>query len=374
MVRRGLSLNALHEPIVVDEADVPAAPRRTRGQLWMTCLFWGSSGAALGLADVLKAGGHVPSIIAVRVGLTAFGILLCFLIHLMLHHLAPRPFRIRVIALVVVAPIAAEMFAWANYGALQVAQDRPIIVPGLGPGQVIAAILPWTWLFLAWAGFYFALEYAAEADRRGRHAARLRALAQDAKLRALAYQISPHFLFNSLNAVSALVLDGRVEDAERTITRLSRFLRRTLAVDPGADITLGEEISIQQEYLAIEQQRFPDLGVQFDIPAELTSALVPALILQPLVENAVKHGVARALPPTAIRIGAKATEGMLEVSVHNEGAPASTPRPLPAGAGMGLANVRQRLAQRYGEAAALRTMAGRGGSSFDAIVILPRGA
>ena len=118
--------------------------------------------------------------------------------------------------------------------------------------------------------------------------------AQEAQLRALRYQINPHFLFNTLNSLSSLVLTKRTETAEQMLMNLSTFFRATLSADPTADVPLEEEIKLQRLYLDIEQIRFPDrLTVEIDVPDELLDARVPVLILQPVIENAVKYGVAR---------------------------------------------------------------------------------
>lgn len=364
-------MNNRAAPIIIDELPLPAASPPIRGVLWMSAVFWISNFAVLAIGDVSLAPDRLPEIIGMRVALTALGMAFCFLIHLLLQRLHRRSFRRRVIALVVVAPPCAELFAWASYFGMKVAFGVPVRVPAVNLAGAIGAIMQFTWLFLAWAGFYFALYYAAEAKAEERRAAQLRVLAQQAQLQALAYQVNPHFLFNSLNAVSALMLDGRIADAEQIVTRLSRFLRHTLALDPAAEITLGEEVAIQREYLAIEQQRFPDLATDFDIPDALTGARLPALLLQPLVENAVKHGVARSAPPTRIRIAATATaDDMLQVAVENSGGARTPGIEEPAGAGVGLANVRDRLAQRFSERGRL-IAAPLGDGTFRAVIALP---
>ncbi|WP_343517730.1 histidine kinase [Sphingomonas sp.] len=336
----------------------------------MSAVFWISSFAALALGDVSRAPDRVLAIVGMRTALTALGMGFCLLIHLLLRRLHHRSFRYRVIALVLVAPLCAELFAWANYFGMKVAFGVPVHVPAVDLSSVISAVMQFTWLFLAWAGFYFALYYSAEAEAKERRAGELRALAQQAQLQALAYQINPHFLFNSLNAVSALMLDGRIADAEQIVTRLGRFLRHTLALDPASAITLGQEVAIQREYLAIEQQRFPDLAAEFHIPDALANARLPALSLQPLVENAVKHGVARSAPPTWIRIAASVGGEQLEVAVENGGGAQAQGMAEPEGGGVGLANVRERLARHFGERGRLAVGSLEDGS-FRAVISLP---
>ncbi|MCW4463532.1 histidine kinase [Sphingomonas sp. BT-65] len=356
-------------PVIIDELPAAASPP-IRGLVAMSAVFWISSFAVLAVGDMSRAPDRALAIVGMRIALTALGMGFCLLIHLLLRRLHHRGFRDRVIALVIVAPVCAELFAWANYFGMEVAFGVPVHVPAVNLASAIGSVMQFTWLFLAWAGFYFALYYSAESEAKERRAGQLRVLAQQAQLQALAYQINPHFLFNSLNAVSALMLDGRIADAEQIVTRLARFLRHTLALDPTSDITLGQEVAIQREYLAIEQQRFPDLAAEFQIPEALVNARLPALSLQPLVENAVKHGVARSAPPTWIRIAASADEEQLEVTVENGGGGQSRGMAEPDGAGVGLANVRDRLARLFGERG--RLAAGRlDDGTFRAVVSLP---
>lgn len=357
-------------PVIIDELPDAAAAAPIRGLVAMSAVFWISSFALLAVGDMSRAPDRALAIVGMRIALTALGMAFCLLIHLLLRRLRHRSFRDRVIALAMVAPICAELFAWASYFGMKLAFGAPLHLPAVDLATAIGTVMQFTWLFLAWAGFYFALYYSAEAEAKERRAGQLRVLAQQAQLQALAYQINPHFLFNSLNAVSALMLDGRIADAEQVVTRLARFLRHTLALDPTSHITLGQEIAIQREYLAIEQQRFPDLATEFQIPDALVNARLPALSLQPLVENAVKHGVARAAPPTWIRIAASADDEQLEVAVENGGGAQSTDAVGPDTGGVGLANVRDRLARHFGERG--RLAAGQvDDGTFRAVVSLP---
>ncbi|MEA3064379.1 MAG: two-component system, LytTR family, sensor kinase, partial [Sphingomonadales bacterium] len=187
------------------------------------------------------------------------------------------------------------------------------------------------------------------AERRAAGAERE---AQDAQLRALRYQVNPHFLFNTLNSLSSLVMARREEEAEAMIVNLSTFFRSSLTLDPSEDIPLSQEIEFQQLYLDIEKSRFPRrLDVRIDVPPALGSARVPPLILQPLVENAIKHGVARTAEPVSLTIAAREGDGQLILVVENDRGP-SVPVPSEEGTGVGLANVCERLAARFGGEAA----------------------
>ena len=229
-------------------------------------------------------------------------------------------------------------------------------------------------LLLAWAGLYFALGYAEHARVAERRAGEHRRAAKAAELRSLRYQVNPHFLFNTLNSLSALVLTGKVDAAEKMIHTISTFYRRSLAGDPTVDIPLDEEIRSQRLYLEIEGVRFPDrLRLACDIPEALEHACVPGMILQPLVENSVKYGVAPVSRPVTITLAAREEHGRLVLTVADDGpgAPlADTPNtPGGAGCGIGLQNVRDRLAARFGSDASV--VSGSTGEGYATIIRLP---
>jgi two-component system, LytTR family, sensor kinase len=214
----------------------------------------------------------------------------------------------------------------------------------------------WLFFFAAWSAFYLAaVSQARELDLQ-RRAATAEAAAQNAHVRALRYQVNPHFLFNTLNSLSSLVMTGRPQEAETMILRLSNFFRTSLSLDPQADVTLAEEIDLQQVYLEIEKVRFPRrLKVVIDIPPELLGVRLPALILQPIVENAIKYGVSASRERVLLTITARSLPGdRIEIAVVNScGAPPrkARDRAAPGGTGLGLANVRDRLQARFGGAA-----------------------
>jgi two-component sensor histidine kinase len=175
-----------------------------------------------------------------------------------------------------------------------------------------------------------------------------------ARLEALRMQINPHFLFNTLNTVSALVHE-QPEAAERMIARLSDLLRRTLDHSDTQEVSLREEISFLQGYLEIEQMRFPDrLTVAFDIEPKTQDMLVPHLILQPLVENALRHGILPREEPGRVEVRARVTAGdTLELKVRDNGNGLPAPSIAPEREGIGLKNIRSRLTHLYGTAQSL---------------------
>lgn len=206
-------------------------------------------------------------------------------------------------------------------------------------------------MMLAWCALYLALLTGEKARAAERREGEFRRAAKAAELRSLRYQVNPHFLFNTLNSLSALVLTGRTEAAERMIQTISTFYRRSLADDPTSDVPLSEEFALQRLYLEIEGVRFPErLASRFELPDELADLLVPGMILQPLVENSVKHAVSASADKVTITIAAREEYGRLVLSVSDDGKAGQSTDRRP-GFGIGLANVRQRLEARFGNEA-----------------------
>jgi hypothetical protein len=224
----------------------------------------------------------------------------------------------------------------------------------------------WLFFFLAWSAFYVATQAQAAAMGAQRRLADAESAAQAAQVRALRYQVNPHFLFNTLNSLSSLVMTGRTDRAETMLLALSTFFRSSLSLDPTADVSLAEEIDLQRLYLDIEKARFPDrLHVEIDVPLELEAARLPALILQPIVENAIKYGVSNSRKAVVLRIEARPIENhrmVLEISNRlKNGGKDQLPAATHEGTGVGLANVCQRLEARFGGRASCRYGAIPGG-------------
>jgi LytS/YehU family sensor histidine kinase len=217
----------------------------------------------------------------------------------------------------------------------------------------------WLFFFLAWSAFYIATQAQAQALGAQRRAADAENAAQAAQVRALRYQVNPHFLFNTLNSLSSLVMTGRSDRAETMLLALSTFFRTSLSLDPGADVSLAEEIDLQRLYLDIEMARFPDrLTVEIDVPVDLEQARLPALLLQPLVENAIKYGVSKSRKAVVVRIAARRlADNRMAVEISNRlkhGGKDELPAATHEGTGLGLANVSQRLQARWGSRASCR--------------------
>lgn len=221
---------------------------------------------------------------------------------------------------------------------------------GYGLHMLLWESLYWLVPYALWLSLVLVLESGRKARRREANLSAALIAAKEAELRALHYQVNPHFLYNALNAIATLILDGRNAQAERMVLRLSNFFRASLVRDPLAEVKLADEVAQQQLYLELEELRFPDcLRVAVDIPAELAGAEVPSLILQPLVENAVKHGVHAPGRETCIEISARAEAQTLVVQVADNGPGGGGA----GGTGVGIANVRRRLQARFGAAARL---------------------
>lgn len=202
-------------------------------------------------------------------------------------------------------------------------------------------------LLLAWAATYFALLAGVQARASQWREEQFRSAAKAAELRSLRYQVNPHFLFNTLNSLSALVMTGKGERAEMMIQTISRFYRHSLANEPTSDVALKDEFDLQQLYLDIEAVRFPTrLVTVFDLPRDLEEARVPGMILQPLVENSVKYAVSPVSRPVTITIAAREEFDRLVITVSDDGP--GVPQGANHGFGIGLANVRDRLEARFG--------------------------
>ncbi|MEO0058220.1 MAG: hypothetical protein RIT17_1696 [Pseudomonadota bacterium] len=202
-------------------------------------------------------------------------------------------------------------------------------------------------LLLAWASTYYALLAGVQARSAERREQQFRSAAKAAELRSLRYQVNPHFLFNTLNSLSALVMTGKADRAERMIQTISRFYRHSLATEPTADVSLRDEFDLQKLYLDIEAVRFPErLVTLFDLPEDLEEARVPGMILQPLVENSVKYAISAVARPVTITLAAREEFDRLVITVSDDGP--GVPQGAHHGFGIGLANVRDRLEARFG--------------------------
>ncbi|MFZ0501577.1 MAG: histidine kinase [Steroidobacteraceae bacterium] len=208
-----------------------------------------------------------------------------------------------------------------------------------------------TYLLLCWSALYFGIKYYESKQQQQEAVLKAVTLAQEAQLKMLRYQLNPHFLFNTLNAISTLILDNQNRTANRAVMRLSEFLRYTLDQDPMKRVTLRQEIEALDLYLGTERLRFGDrLRLEYAIEGTALDALVPSLLLQPLVENALKYAVSPRELGGMVRIEGRTRGSMLEVSVIDDGPGlGDASRPAERRGGVGLNNTRERLAVLYGD-------------------------
>jgi len=266
--------------------------------------------------------------------------------------------------------------AWAALGTLL----RLGIFPpdaGATAGKVWLGFVSWVFTTLPFGvGVYFALVgiqhsffYFAQARERETQAARLAAQLSEARLGALRMQLNPHFLFNSLNAILVLVRDHNTAAASRMLELLSDVLRQVLRSDQTHETPLSRELEFLERYLAIEQVRFSDrLRPRFQIDPAVARAAVPRFLLQPLVENALRHGIARRADAGLVQVSAFREGDQLVLTVRDDGP--GLPVAPQAASGVGLSNTRARLAALYGAGATLQVAAAEGGGVI-ATVRLP---
>ena len=214
----------------------------------------------------------------------------------------------------------------------------------------------------AWSALYYAINFFLQVEEQSDRLERLEAQATSAQLAMLRYQLNPHFLFNTLNSISTLVLLKQSDTANAMLTRLSSFLRHTLVTQPGGKVSVAQEVETLKLYLDIERMRFEErLQTHFRVETDAAKAQIPAMLLQPLVENAIKYGVSPQEEGAEIAVVAQVVGPRLRVTVSDtgpgiaaSGAETSLPAVRPTHArrnstGVGLANIRDRLAQAYGD-------------------------
>jgi anti-sigma regulatory factor (Ser/Thr protein kinase) len=218
-------------------------------------------------------------------------------------------------------------------------------VSQLRVADILFTRLPLEWILYGLVlGAAVAYDYYERYRERALQTAQLEAALADARLHALELQIQPHFLFNTMNAISSLVRNRRNEEAVQMMTGLSELLRYTLDHAGRQEIALEEEMAVLRRYLEIQQARFPDrMSFEIDLAPGARRAAVPVLLLQPLAENAVSHGIAASASPGSVEVRAFRDGGLLTIEVFNSGALRA-----PAGDGIGVRNTRERLQHLYG--------------------------
>lgn len=207
------------------------------------------------------------------------------------------------------------------------------------------------YIILSWSGLYFGIKYYQMLQSERQKSLMASSMAHQAQLKMLRYQLNPHFLFNSLNAISTLIMVKENDVANRMVNKLSHFLRFSLDNDPIKKITLEKEVEAMLLYLEIEKVRFDErLDFQLQVSDEAKQALVPSLIFQPLIENAIKYAIAKSEEVGVLQLSADVSEGQLHVQLCDNGPETpSDPQQLLKDSGVGLSNTRERLKTLYGK-------------------------
>jgi signal transduction histidine kinase len=265
--------------------------------------------------------------------------------------------------------------AAASFSAIETWSHATFIKPGMRPQGIefLSAIAFTVALLIAWSALYYAINYYLLLEERHDRMVSLESQASSAQLAMLRYQLNPHFLFNTLNSISTLVLLKQTEPANAMLSRLSSFLRYTLVNEPTAQVTVAQEVETLKLYLEIEKMRFEDrLRPKFYIEAAAAGARLPSLLLQPLVENAIKYAVTPQEEGADISVEARRSGERVIITVQDTGPGADAGYTVRAeqSTGVGLANIRDRLAQAYGADHRFETQTNVQGG-FNVIIEIP---
>ena len=253
-----------------------------------------------------------------------------------------------------VATVTIVIVAAAGFSAIETWSISTFVQPGTRPEGIrfLGAILLTVSLLVAWSALYYSINFFLLLEEQSDRLLRLESQASNAQLAMLRYQLNPHFLFNTLNSISTLVLLKQTERANAMLSRLSSFLRYTLVNESTGLVTMSQEIETQKLYLVIEKMRFEErLRPHFHIDPSCSQVLLPSLLLQPLIENAIKYAVTPQEEGADISIEVKRQVDRVLITVSDTGPGADSQYQSRAAqsTGVGLANIRDRLAQAYGD-------------------------
>ncbi|HZU63115.1 MAG TPA: histidine kinase [Novosphingobium sp.] len=324
--------------------------------------FWrlqvlGWSGAMLLRALSSLANGQPPAFLVLVLIATINGFSISLILAVVYHQLIGKRPLLTWGATAVILPLAVGLCAFMD--GWVIALYRPDSAASFAQLVVGVFYLDAT-LLGAWSALYYAINFFLRVEEQADQLIRLESQATSAQLAMLRYQLNPHFLFNTLNSISTLVLLKQTEAANAMLTRLSSFLRYTLVNEPAARVTVAQEVETLELYLGIELMRFEErLRTTFRIDPACEEALLPNLLLQPLVENAIKYAVSPQETGAEITIAASQIGQKLHITVSDTGPGLQGPHSEnrlsgmsfdggePVSTGVGLANIRDRLAQAY---------------------------
>jgi LytS/YehU family sensor histidine kinase len=339
-----------------------------RQSVWLTLGLWGFTYLTFLMPSFADHGGMAWYGYPIIAAAVLPGLLLAMPLYLLVWASRDWPVAPRVALVGGVAAMAAWCHSMLDASIVLALRQMvaPETVAPVTIERLVDKFLSYVWIYELYAtAIGLILSAALAQDRERRHAATLLA-ARGAELATLRQQVNPHFLFNTLNAISGLIVTGRAARADEMLGRLSGYLRASLDGGAGHTVALEREIETVAAYLDIEGARFGDrLRFEVACPPDLADVAVPAFILQPLIENAVKHGVGGSSAPVTIRLVAAADGGRLSLAVTDDGR-AAGPADAP---GAGLQALRSRLEILYGGEAALE--AGPALAGYAAAIVLP---
>ena len=332
---------------MTDAPDFAATVRRSAlrlSLLYWSCMFIGDS--------ILGTFIHIDPVASAPLKLVLFaaGALMTYAMSMLLFRLRGLPFTQKALLAFAMTAVSAPLLTAIDFFNYWICEyPTPVAFDSMYSGYML---IQCTSMLFGWCCLFMALLYHFEVRDREQRLAAVREEALTMQMRALRYQVNPHFLFNTLNSIAGLIEEGAAARAERMVMSLSTFMRTTLTLDPMHDVPLGDELALQAEYLEIERERFSDrMSFRMQLSDEVRGALVPSLILQPLIENAIKHGVGAAVGPVEIELKAERESDRLRVTLEND-MPSTTVAQRPVGMGLGLLNVAERLRVRFqGESA-----------------------
>jgi two-component system, LytTR family, sensor kinase len=358
----------LYPMAVLDLGDQPFFSNKNRAFWNLHSAGWGGA-AALYSVTVIANNQPLSFIVQVLIS-TITGYSISLLLSVIFRNVIDRQPLITWTVTAVSIMLASTLFAYIDAWVLQTIRESAESTPF---AQLLLGALYKDGLLLGgWSALYYAINYFVRAEEQADQLIRLEAAATSAQLTMLRYQLNPHFLFNTLNSISTLVLLKQTEPANAMLSRLSSFLRFTLINEAEAKVTLTQEVETLKLYLDIEKMRFEErLRTEFDIDADAANALIPSLLLQPLVENAIKYAVTPQEDGADITIRAQLAGERVRIIVSDSGPGlqqgAADPR---TSTGVGMANIRDRLVQAYGENHRFDTYS-RPGEGFETVIEFP---
>lgn len=332
---------------VIELTDQPFFSNKNRAFWNLHSAGWAGA-IALRAASALAGGQQIGFLVTLLISAVT-GYSICLLLSVVYRSVIERrpivTWSVTLIAVTVGSVLYAYIDAWVNQTMRPTADGSPFAQLWLAALYIDGILLG------AWSALYYAINFFVRAEEQQDQMLRLEAQATSAQLTMLRYQLNPHFLFNTLNSISTLVLLKQTEQANAMLSRLSSFLRFTLINEAEAKVPLAQEIETLKLYLEIEKMRFEErLRPKFEIDPRIADGLIPSLLLQPLVENAIKYAVTPKEEGADITVTAQLVGHKIRITVSDTGPGLQAGQQNPMlSTGVGMANTRERLMQAYGD-------------------------